>query len=430
MRTLAIVLLSAFSCAAQTRTLTLKEAVNLALEQNPDLVIARLDEQHARAQVTVARDPFFPKVFAGSGAAYTNGFPISIDGQAPSIVQARTSMSLFDLPQHYLVAEAREQQRGAGLDIEAKRQEVAYQVASLFLDAQHASLSLTAAQREEENLAQVQELVNAQLQEGRVLSIALKKAQLSVLQAKQRVETLQLDLLNAESSLAVTLGLGVEERVRAAEEELPALAAPSPAPPSPEDSAIEQTLADNPEIKRLESNLQAKLLEVKSYKAQRLPKVDLVAQYAMLAKYNNFREFYPVFERNNGELGASVSVPVLAGRAAKAYVSQAEADAAKIRTEIERTRARIASDIRRAYQDQRRADFSRDYARAALDLASEQVSIDLAQKSEGRLPADKAEQDRADENEKWLAFYEAQTTAERARLNILRQTGALIAALQ
>jgi outer membrane protein len=425
MRTLAIVLLSAFSCAAQTRTLTLKQALNLALEQNPDLVIARLDQQHARDQVTIARDPFSPKVFAGSGAAYTNGFPISIDGQAPSIVQARTSMALFDRPQSYLVAQAREQQRGAGLDIEAKRQEIAYQVASLFLDAQHASLSLAAAQREEENLARVEDLVNARLQEGRELPIALKKAQLNVLQARQRVETLQLDLLNAESSLAMTLGLGADERVRAADEALPALAAPSP-----EDSAIEQTLAGSPEIKRLESNLQAKLLEEKSYKAQRLPKVDLVAQYAMLAKYNNFKEFYPVFERNNGELGASVSVPVLAGRAARAYVSQAEADAAKIRTEIERTRARIASDLRRAYQDQRRADFSRDYARAALDLASEQVSIDLAQISEGRLPADKAEQDRADENEKWLAFYEAQTTAERARLNILRQTGALIAALQ
>jgi outer membrane protein len=380
--------------------------------------------------VTIARDPFFPKVFAGSGAAYTNGFPISIDGQAPSIVQARTSMALFDLPQHYLVAEAREQQHGAGLDIEAKRQEIAYQVASLFLDAQHASLSLAAAQREEENLARVEELVNAQLQEGRVLAIELKKAQLSTLQAKQRVETLELDLLNAESSLAMTLGLGVDERVRAAQEDLPALAAPSPAPLSPEDSAIEQTLADSPEIKRLESNLQAKLLEVKSYKAQRLPKVDLVAQYAMLAKYNNFKEFYPVFERNNGELGASVSVPVLAGRAAKAYVSQAEADAAKIRTEIERTRARIASDLRRAYQDQVRADLSRDLARADLDLASEQISIDLAQISEGRLPEAKAAQDRAVENQKWLAFYEAQTTAERARLNILRQTGALLAALQ
>jgi outer membrane protein len=430
MRTLAFVLLSALSCAAQTRTLTLKEAVTLALEQNPDLVIARLDQQHARAQVTIAHDPFFPKVFAGSGAAYTNGFPISIDGQAPSIVQARTSMSLFDLPQHYLVAEAREQQRGAGLDIETKRQEVAYQVASLFLDAQHASLSLAAAQREQENFARVQELVNARVQEGRELPIELKKAQLSVLQARQRVETLELDLLNAESSLATTLGLGVDERVRAAQEELPVLAAPSPAPPSSEDSAIEQTIAGSPEIKRLESNLQAKLLEVKSYKAQRLPKVDLVAQYAMLAKYNNFREFYPVFERNNGELGASVSVPVLAGRAAKAYVSQSETDAAKIRTEIERTRARIASDLRRAYQDQRRADYSRDYARADLDLATEQVSIDLAQISEGRLSDAKAEQDRAVENQKWLAFYEAQTTAERARLNILRQTGALIAALQ
>ena len=33
-------------------------------------------------------------------------------------------------------------------------------------------------------------------------------------------------------------------------------------------------------------------------------------------------------------------------------------------------------------------------------------------------------------NEKWLAYYDAQTTAERARLNVLRQSGTFLAALK
>src|SRR5580658_1216427 len=97
---------------AETRTLTLRQALDLALQQNPDMVIARLDEQRSRDQVTINKDPFSPKVFAGSGAAWTYGFPTSIDGSAPSIVQAKTNMAIFDRPQTYLVAQAKEALRG------------------------------------------------------------------------------------------------------------------------------------------------------------------------------------------------------------------------------------------------------------------------------------------------------------------------------
>src|SRR5580658_11292457 len=110
----AMMLLAALTCAGQTRTLTLRQALELALQQNPDVVIARLDQQRARDQVIINKDPFSPKVFAGSGAAWTYGFPTSIDGSAPSIFQSRTSMSIYDKPQSYLVEEAKELQRGAG----------------------------------------------------------------------------------------------------------------------------------------------------------------------------------------------------------------------------------------------------------------------------------------------------------------------------
>jgi outer membrane protein TolC len=425
MKTTAALLVFSISCAAETRTMTLKQALDLALQQNPDLVIARLDQQRARDQVTITKDPFSPKVFAGSGAAWTYGFPTSIDGQAPSIVEARTSMALFDRPQSYLVAQAKEALKGTEFDLAAKQEEVAYRVASLFLDARTAALSLAAAQREADNLARVQQLVEARVQDGRELAIESRRAGLGVLRSKQRVEALGLDVLSAESSLAEVLGMGINDRVQADQDEPVGVAMPES-----EDGTIAQALESNPELKRLASNLQAKLLEVKSYKAQRLPKIDLVAQYALLGKYNNFDQYFTKFQHNNIELGASISVPVLAGRASSAYASQADADAAKIRAEISRTRGRIANDLRRAFQDVRRADASRDLARADLDLARDQISIDLAQMEEGRLPAAKTEQDRATENEKWLALYDAQTASERARLGFLRQTGTLLSALR
>src|SRR6266446_10857606 len=88
---------------SEVRTMTLRQALDLALAQNPDLMLARLDQQKARDQVIIAHDPFVPKVFAGSGAAWTTGFPNSIEGSAPSIFQAKTVMALYDRPQSYQV---------------------------------------------------------------------------------------------------------------------------------------------------------------------------------------------------------------------------------------------------------------------------------------------------------------------------------------
>src|ERR1700680_1869891 len=119
------------SLYGEVRTLTLRQALDQALAQNPDLWLARLDQQKARQQVTVMRDPFVPKVFAGSGAAWSTGFPNSIEGSAPSIVQARTQMALFNRPQNYLVAQANEEVRGAGTDVAQRQDEVLYRVASL-----------------------------------------------------------------------------------------------------------------------------------------------------------------------------------------------------------------------------------------------------------------------------------------------------------
>ena len=101
MKASVIILFLPLCALAEIRTMTLRQALDVAVEQNPEVVLARLDRQKARDQVTVVRDPFVPKIYAGSGAAWTHGFPGSIDGNAPSIFQAKTVMSLFDRPQSF-----------------------------------------------------------------------------------------------------------------------------------------------------------------------------------------------------------------------------------------------------------------------------------------------------------------------------------------
>jgi outer membrane protein TolC len=424
MKLLVALLLTALCASAEVKTLTLRQALDMAMAQNPDLLLARLDQQKARSQVTVTRDPFSPKIYAGSGAAYTYGFPSSIEGSAPAIVQVRTQMALFNRPLSYQVAQSNEAARGAAIDVARKQDEVIYRVTSLYLDAEQAARSLDAARRQAASLLRVRELMDQRVAEGRELAIESKKANLAALRANQHLDTLSLDLLNAEGALGLALGLGPDDRVRAAPEERAPLTVGES-----EEASIEAALEGSKELKTLESNMQAKMLEIKSYRAERLPKINLVAQYSLFAK-STYQAYFTEFQRNNAQIGMSIEIPLITGRSGAALVSESQADIAKLRIEVGRTRARITNDLRAAYQDLKRAEMAREVARADLDLAREELTLDLAQMDEGRMPLAKVEAARATEDEKWLAYYESQHTAELARLNVLQRTGTLDALMR
>src|SRR5882762_9332904 len=151
---------------AEVHIMTLRQAVDRALEQNPDIALARLDEQKAQQAVRLTKAPFSPRIDAGSGLAYSSGFPMSIEGAAPSIVQARATAFVFNRQQSYLVAEARENARGASIATSSKRDEVAFRTASLYLDAQRAARLGDLARKEIESIQKVQQAVDDRVKEG------------------------------------------------------------------------------------------------------------------------------------------------------------------------------------------------------------------------------------------------------------------------
>ena len=101
-------------------------------------------------------------------------------------------------------------------------------------------------------------------------------------------------------------------------------------------------------------------------------------------------------------------------------VAQAEAEQQRIRAEIQVARNRIALEVHQSYQEIGRAEMARQVTKAELDLAHEQLSIVLAQMNEGRAALKQVEEARFNEDEKWIAFYDAQYSSEKARLMVLR----------
>ena len=405
---------------AEVHSLTLRQTIELAVRQNPDVALVRLDEQKARAAIRAARDPFLPHVTAGSGMAYTNGFPMSIEGSAPSIMQAVAQQFVFNRPQSLEVARAKENARGAAIAVVSKRDEVAYRAAALYLDAERTArvgaLTRTAIERQQAVL----DSIRAQVAEGRALPVVQKQAELAMARDRQAAESVDDEQATAETDLALALGFPAEDRVRAVAQDRPA-----PPLPASEEQAAEAALASNSELRRLESQIAAKQLELRGASAARLPRADLVAQYAVLAKFNNYTEYFSHFQRNNGEFGVSFQVPLFVPGVGAA-TAQGQADLSRLKIELANTRNRIVSDLADSLRAARRAQTAADVARLDLEVAREQLSVNLAQFQEGRQTMRQVDEARLAENGRWIAFYDAQYALEKARWNVLRVNGGLL----
>jgi outer membrane protein len=424
-RTAILSIAAACALHAEVRTMTLRQAVETALKQNPDIALARLDEEKARQAVRVARDPFSPKIGVGSGLAYTYGFPMSIEGSAPSVFQARATRSIFNRPQSYLVAQAKQDARGASLGATGKRDEVVFRVTELFLDAERAARIGTLAAKDAESQEKVLATVEAQVREGRALPLAEKTAALQVARARQASTVLEADRDTAETALALALGFSAEDRVRPVD-------APRPPPqmPQSESEALESAMANNKELRRLESQMASRQLEVKSQKAAWLPRVDLVAQYGLFAKFNNYEDYFSKFQRHNGQIGVSFELPILTGTAPAAMAAQSLGEVNRLKVELSTMRNRLVSDLQRSFRDLKTSEASANVARLELELAREQLSVNLAQMEEGRLTLRQVEEARSIENQKWIAFYDAQYAVEKARWSVLHLSGTVLAAVE
>jgi outer membrane protein len=336
-------------------------------------------------------------------------------------------MSIYNQPRSYMVAAARESARGAQIDARQRADEVAFRIASLFLDIQDAAKQRQTLESQLPMLQQVTDVMRSRVAEGSELPIENTRAKVNLSQVEHVLNVSKANEDYSQMLLAVALGYSANDRV------IPAESGPSfQLPPvGSEDDSVGIALRRSKEIRSLESAVFSKELELRSYRASRLPQVDLVAQYSLFAKYA-YTQYFPGtrFQYNNAQIGAAFTIPLLIGSASGGQYEEAATDIAKLRIQINETRNRITGDTRKSYQDMRSAQETRDLARQQLDLAHQDLSDLLARYTEGQARITEVERARAFENERWLALYQAETQYERSKLGVLRQLGDLMGSLR
>src|SRR5262249_39705238 len=143
-----------------------KQAVARALLNSREVALAQVQYNASRSTVAVDRAAFKPNLFTGSGAAYTYGFPQTVSGAAPSIVNLSYLQSIFN-PSLSGQAEAAESRSEAQrLELEKTRNAVILQTISSYLELAKVRHALQLVNNERESNTRILNFTRQRAAEG------------------------------------------------------------------------------------------------------------------------------------------------------------------------------------------------------------------------------------------------------------------------
>src|SRR5262249_50663067 len=155
-----------------------------------------------------------------------------------------------------------------------------------------------------------------------------------------------------------------------------------------------------------------------------LPTLEFVGIYSLLGKFNNYTLFFNHFQRNNGNVGVQVEVPIFSARI-KANIGLAQINLDAARATLDNKKTQLSAGVRQKTRQIRVMEAAKEVARLELQLAQQRVALLQAQFSEGKVNLREVEQARLEESDKWMAYLDATFERQQAQLELLRAAGQL-----
>jgi len=407
----------------EDQNITLRRAVTLALQNSRDLKLARLQYAVALNEAGVDRAAFHPNLYTGAGYVYTYGFPALPGGGPPSLFQLDYSQSIFNPLLKGQQKAAEDRAKSQKLEIDKVQDDVIVRTASAYLELAKVQHSLELMENERSSAGKILEVTRERVTANQELPIEVTRAELGQARANERIVKLQdrEEILTAQirdlTGLLETQALQVETTE------------PSFATDEQEAALVNLAIQSSRDVQEAENERSAREHIFRGAHLSYWPTVDLVGQYSVLSKFNNYGEFYKTFERNNLNVGVEITIPLFAAKT-RANVALAKSQFDEAELTLVNKRQEVRSDVQQKARTVRELDATREVARLDLKLAQETVDLVQARFDQGRAMLQEIEQARLDESEKWVAFLDADFAKEQAQLTLLQATGQLAKVLQ
>jgi len=400
--------------------LPLKRAVELALSHSTTAAAANADQQRVFASYREARGQYIPQFVLGSGLGKSWGYPLSLEGSAPSIINVNSQSALYNPSLRDFVRAAKTDWNAATLQNKDQRNQVIQDTVLSYAELSKWEALVGHLQEEHSAAIQTEQLVGQRIKEG---------VDSPQMQNKSHLVTARLRLRLAEAKGAIDVirnRLAHLTGLPAANIETESESMPSLPEVRQEDDLAGKAVATSPGVQAGDSRATAESLRARGEHRGSLPSVDFAAQYGLLAGYNNYQDFFQPgsFQRHNATLGVVIKFPIFSATqraradAADALALKAKKDAETAKNQVSEETLRLQRSVEQMAAAKEVADL--EYQVAQSNLESMKVRLDA-----GSVAWHDVQDAREQVNERYNTLQDANFELERAQITLLRATGEL-----
>jgi outer membrane protein TolC len=410
--------------------LSLSEAVTVAADTSPAVRIAALRTTEAAQRVREAQSALLPQLSADASEVRRTAsiktfgitfptppgesFPTRIGPYNVFDARLRAQQSVYNQADRVRIQASRAAVAGAQADVTTASETAAQRAGLAYVAAQRAA-STVAARGEDVRLAtELVALAQQELDRGVATALDVTRARTQLATAQGLLSVAQNQYDQATVSLARAMGVDPRTPVAIADALGPQTAAT--AVPADETAAVAAAVANRPELKSAAAQQRAAELQVRSIRAERLPRLDLAADYGLSGL--NPQDAFPTYN-----IAVQVSAPLFDGFRRESRQAQGQLQAREAQVRVEDVRQQVEADVRAALLDVANGQDQQRIAAERLRLANEELSQSQERFANGlatNIEVINAQQNLVRARD---AVIDAQAATAAARVNLARATG-------
>jgi len=408
---------------AAESSLPLRRAVELALKHSTVAMAADADVERALANYHEARNQYIPQVAIGSGLGQAWGYPLSLEGSAPSIFNVTTQSAVINPALRDFVRAARIEMQATGFQSKDQREQVIQDTVVSYAELAKWQSSLDHLRQEKQEAQHTEQIVDQRIQAGVDSEQTRNKARLASARIRLRLAQAlgAIDVLRAK--LSHLTGLSASS-IEADADSMPAL----PEIKEQEADDLPANATDsNPAVLAADNHAAAQAMRARGERRSLWPTADFAAQYALLStSLANYQQFFVPgsFQHNNATVGVVLRFPFLnevqraKAQGAKAEALHAKQDAQAARNQLSEQALKLQRSVEQLAAAQEVADLG--YRIAQADLGALKVRVDA-----GSATLQEMEEARDQVNDRFNSLEDTNFELEKARIALLRATGDL-----
>jgi outer membrane protein TolC len=413
----------------------LKRVVELALSHATAAGITAADEQRAAAAYGELHDSYIPQITTGAGLGYSYGFPLSLEGAAPSLFTVNAQSAVLNFSLREFLKAAKLETAVSSLRTKDQRDQIIQDAAQSYEELAKLEQRLAKLQEAQAEANKFQAAVAERVKEGIDKEIDGTKAQLSSARIRLRIAEAQGSADVLREHLSKLTGLAAQD-IQTDPDSIPA----APAPPA-EDNVPKLAADSSPAVQAAMEHARAQYLRAQGEHKALWPSFDFAAQYALLSKFNNYQNYYipskpcvvggtqvlcvtNSFHQNNASIGVSIRFPIF-NSSQRARAQTADADAIKASKQAEAAKNQVSEQTLRLQRSVAQLQAAHDVAELEAEIARKTLTGVQTRMDAGTANLHDLDDARAQVSERFIALQDVTFELQRTQLGLLRSTGEL-----